>query len=89
MSDMTVEKNFHAFVPPALLAQAEAAAKREEISLDELAAEALQRHIARQSLERFRHRSDVRRRGLSEDQVTSFVDQVIHEHRQEQRESGR
>ena len=83
---MAAEKNLHAFVPPALLAQAEAAAQQEQISLDELAVEALQRHIARRSLERFRRAGEIRRRGMTEKQVEGFVDQAIHEYRQEQQE---
>ena len=84
--DIAAEKNLHAFVPPALLAQAEAAAQQEQISLDELAVAALQRHIARRSLERFRREGEMRRRGMTEEQAESFVDQTIHEYRQEQQE---
>lgn len=83
-SDMPAQKNLQASVPPALLARAQAVAQREQISLDDLAAEALQEHIARRTLERFRHEGETRRRGLSDQQVESIVDQAIHEYRQAQ-----
>lgn len=82
-SDMPAQKNLHAFVPAALLARAEAIAQQEQISLDELAAEALQGHIARRTLDRFRRDGETRRRGLSDEQVESIVDRAIHDHRQE------
>src|SRR5579884_1525468 len=39
------EKNLHAFVPPALLEQAQAEAQREHITLDELVREAVERRL--------------------------------------------
>ena len=86
MPETVTEKNLHAWVPPALLAQVEAAAQQEHISLDELAVEALRRHIARRSLERFRREGEVRRQGMTDEQAETFVEQEIHKYRQEQQE---
>jgi hypothetical protein len=45
------EKNLHASVPPALLAQAEKAAQRQHISLDELVSDAVEQRVNRQEFE--------------------------------------
>lgn len=48
---MDLRKNLHACVPPALLAQAEEAALQEDISLDELVRDAIQRRLNRKAFE--------------------------------------
>lgn len=83
---MEPEKNLHASVPPALLTRAREVAEQEHISLDELATEALQRHVARRTLERFKREGDFRRRGMTDEQVENTVEQAVHEYRQEEQE---
>ena len=80
------EKNLHASFPPALLARAEEAAQQDHVSLDEFAAEAFQRQLARRMLERFKREGELRRRGMTDEEVENTVEQAVHEHRQEERE---
>jgi hypothetical protein len=60
-------------LPDELQGQVEAAALAEGKTMDELAAELLQRHLDRRSLERFKQRGDLRRQGMSDDQVQNVV----------------
>jgi hypothetical protein len=79
-------KNFQATVPSLLLQQVQQAAQANHITLDELATEALQQHLARHTLQRFRREAESRRGGMSDEEVERYVDKVIHEHRQEERD---
>ena len=83
---MEPEKNLHATIPPALLTRAEEMAQQDHISLDQLAAEALQRDLARRVLERFKREGDLRRRGMTDEEVENTVERAVHEYRQETRE---
>ena len=62
-------------------------AQQERITLADLASEALQRHLARRILERFKREGSNRRRGMTDDEVDNFVERSIHEHRDEERDS--
>ena len=69
------EKNLHASVPPALLAQAEKAAQRQHISLDELVSDAVEERVNRQEFEEVlafgkRH---ARKRGLKPGDVAPAI----------------
>ena len=77
---MEPEKNFQATVPPRLLQQAQQAAQVNRLTLDEFATEALQRHLARHTIQRFRGAAQSRRGNTSDDEVERYVEDVIHEH---------
>ena len=66
-------------LPDDLQSQLDAAARAEGKTVDQFTAEVLQRHFARRSLERFKRDGDIRRRGMSEEQVQRVVDQAITE----------
>jgi len=55
------------------------------VTVDELATEALKRALARRSFDKFQGQAEVRRRGMTDDQVEETVDQAIQESRAEQR----
>ncbi len=61
--------------------QAEAEGK----TVDELTTEAVQRHLARRTLERFRGNADVRRGNKTEVEVEAIVEKAIAESRNENR----
>ena len=69
-----------------MLQQAQEAARGNHLTLDEFATEALQQHLARQTLQRFGRAAQSRRGGMTDDEVESYVNDVIHEHRQEERD---
>jgi hypothetical protein len=46
-----MEKNLHASIPPALLAQAQQLARQERISLDELVSDAVERRLKRREFD--------------------------------------
>jgi hypothetical protein len=81
---MEPEKNLHASIPSALLAEAERVAHDDRISVDELVRDAMERRL------RERHRRNLyaygeqqaRKLGINEEDV----DPIIHEFRQEDRE---
>lgn len=80
-------KNLHASVPPALLTQAEQAARDERITLDELVRDAMERRLNRRELDEVlafgkRH---ARARGLKPGDVAGAINQV----RSEDKERGR
>jgi ribosomal protein L13E len=64
-----------------LLTRAREVAQQDHISLDELAAEALQRHLARRILERFKREVDMRRRDMTDEEVENTVAQAVQEYR--------
>jgi len=81
---MEPEKNLHATLPAALLAEAEKAAAAERITMDELMQQAVERLLRdrrRQALYAYGEQQ-ARKLGINEEDV----DRTIHEYRQEQRE---
>lgn len=81
---METEKNLHAKIPPALLAEVEQAASADHISVDELVRDAMERRIRerrRQNLYAYGEQQ-ARKLGIKEEDV----DRIIHEFRQEERE---
>src|SRR5271170_526833 len=81
---MEPEKNLHAKIPPALLAEVEQAASADNISVDELVCEAMERRMRerrRQNLYAYGE-EQARKLGIKEEDV----DRIIHEFRQEQRD---
>jgi hypothetical protein len=84
---MEPEKNLHASVPPALLSQAEKVARAENITLDELVRDAMERRVNRRELEEVfafgqRH---ARERGVKPGDVAKAIADV----RAESSERGR
>lgn len=61
--------------------QAEAEGK----TVDELAADALQGHLARRALERFKRDAEVRRGGKMDEEIEALVEKAIKESRNENR----
>ena len=72
---------------PELLAQAEKVAQADGISLNELAAEALRRELARRFLEKTRREALIRRGNMSDDEVDEAVETAVHSWRREHRGS--
>ena len=70
---------------PELLAQVEKAAQAEGISVNELAADALRRDLARRFLEKTRREGQVRRGNMSDEEVELSVDTAVHSWRRDQR----
>jgi hypothetical protein len=62
-----------------LLERAAKVARAEGKTVDELATEALERDLARRSLERFSREGEQRRRGMSNDQVEAAVQKAVHD----------
>lgn len=81
------DKNLHAAVPPALLAQAEEAAQQEHISLDELVRDAMERRLRERRRQKLRAYGDAQARKIG---VTTEedVERVVHEFREEERQRG-
>jgi Ribbon-helix-helix protein, copG family/Protein of unknown function (DUF2800) len=69
----------HVHVSEETLAELEAEAAAEGKTVDELAEDALRRHIDRQTLERFKREANQRRRGMTDAQVDEIVDRAIRE----------
>ena len=61
-----------------LLAQAERVAQAEGISVNELAAEALRRELARRFLDKTRREALLRRGTMSDEEVEQAVDTAVH-----------
>ena len=68
-----------------LMERAAKVAEAEGVTVDELATEALKRALARRLFDKFQGQAEVRRRGMTDDQVEETVDQAIQESRAEQR----
>lgn len=81
---MEPEKNLHASIPPALLAEMQRTAQAEHITLDELMREAVKRYIEERSWNAvYAYGQDnARKLGLKEEDV----ERVIHEFREEERQ---
>ena len=81
---MEPEKNLHATIPPALLAEAEQVASADRISVDELVRDAMERRLRerkRQKLYAYGEQQ-ARKLGIKEEDV----DRIIHEFREEERQ---
>jgi hypothetical protein len=83
MSTHDNEKNIA--VPPDVLEQATRQAQAEGKTVDELAEEAIKRHLAHKTLERFKRDADARRGNMTDEEVEAIVDKAIRESRQENR----
>ena len=68
-------------IEPELLERAGKVARAEGKTLDELATEALQRDLARRSLERFSRQGKLRRRDMTDEDVEALVEKAVHETR--------
>jgi CRISPR/Cas system-associated protein Csm6 len=83
---MEHEKNLHASIPTALLADAYRFAEEEHISVDELVRDAMQRRIEerrRQKLYTYGE-AQARKLGIREEDV----ERIVHEHREEMTRHG-
>jgi predicted CopG family antitoxin len=60
-------------------------AEAEGKTVDELAGEAVQRHLARRWLERTEREAQVRRGNMTEEQIEAVVERAVQESRAEQR----
>lgn len=70
-------------IEPELLERAERVAEAEGKTIDELATEALQRDLARRTFDRIKSEAEVRRRGLSDEDIETVVQNAIQESRAE------
>jgi hypothetical protein len=80
---MRTEKNIA--IEPEVLEQAARQAQAEGKTVDELAQEAIKRHLAQRTLERFRRDAEERRGSKTDEEVEAIVDTAIKESRQEHR----
>ena len=80
---MRMEKNIA--IEPDVLERAARQAQAEGKTVDELAEEAIKRHLAQRTLERFRREAEARRGNKTDEEVEAIVDQAIKESRQENR----
>ena len=83
MSTQKNEKNIA--IEPEVLEQAMRQAEAEGKTVDELIQEAIKRHLAQKSLERFKREADVRRGNKSDEEVEAIVDRAVKESRKENR----
>ncbi len=100
-SAMEPEKNVHVNLPQPLVAQMEETAEARHITLDELVQQAVQRYMEDRSwtklyanaeaytLQRLRREGESKRGGMSDDEAQEYVDRIIHEFRDEERERER
>jgi hypothetical protein len=83
---MESEKNLHASIPTALLADAYRLAEAEHISVDELVRDAMQRRIGelrRQNLYAYGE-AQAQKLGIREEDI----ERIVHEHREEMTRRG-
>jgi len=64
-------------VPDDLRQAVEAAARTDGKTIDEIGVEALQRHLARRALERFKREGEGRRKGNSDEEVEAIIERAI------------
>ena len=83
MSTQKNEKNIA--IEPEVLEQAMRQAEAEGKTVDELIQEAIKRHLAQKSLERFKREADVRRGNKTDEEVEAIVDRAVKESRNENR----
>jgi len=83
MSTQKNEKN--SAIEPEVLEQAMRQAEAEGKTVDELSQEAIKRHLAQKSLERFKREADVRRGNKTDEEVEAIVDRAVKESRKENR----
>jgi hypothetical protein len=70
-------------LPDELLAQAQATARGEGKTVDELTADALKKYIVQRALARIKRKGEAASRGMSEEQIESTVAGAIRESRAE------
>jgi fructose-1,6-bisphosphatase/sedoheptulose 1,7-bisphosphatase-like protein len=80
---MTAKKNVA--IAPELLEQADKVARAEGKTVDEFTAQAVQREIARRTLERLRAQGEQRRLGMTDEDVERTVERAVQESRLDQR----
>jgi hypothetical protein len=83
MSTHDNEKNIA--IPPDVLEQAARQAQAEGKTVDELAKEAIERHLAQRTLERFKRDAQIRRGNKTDEEVEAIVDKAIREFRNKNR----
>lgn len=66
-------------IAPEILERAGKAASEAGLTVDELASQALQRELARRSLDLFRRQGDARRGDMSDEEVERTVEQAVHD----------
>jgi predicted transcriptional regulator len=72
-------------LPADLYERVEQEAKGEGKTVDEVATEAVKRELARRWLDRTRREAEIRRGGMTDDEVQATVDTAVREWRREQR----
>ena len=80
---MRIEKNIA--IEPEVLEQAARQAQAEGKTVDELAEEAIKRHLAKKFLDRIGREAELRRGDKTEEEVEEIVDKAIREYRQSNR----
>ena len=83
MSTHDNEKNIA--VSPDVLEQAMRQAEAEGKTVDELAQEAIKRHLAQKSLDRLKREAEARRGNKTDEEVEAIVDRAVKESRNENR----
>ncbi len=68
-----------------LLERAAKEAEQSGQTLDELTTQALERELSRRSFQRLKQTTEIRRRGMTDEQVEEAVGQAVQEYRTEQR----
>jgi len=76
---MTPQKNVA--IEPAVLEAAGKVAAAEGKTVDELATDALKRELARRTLEKLRRDAEPRRRGMTDADVATTVEEAVHQSR--------
>jgi hypothetical protein len=81
---MEPEKNLHAKIPPALLTEAEKAAKAQHITLDDVMQQAVERYLEDRRWQKVYQfgEQQARKLGIKE----RDIDRIIHERREKERE---
>jgi hypothetical protein len=74
-----MDRTLQLTIRDALADAMESAAKADGKTVDELAVEAVQRHLAHRTLENFKIRAEAQRRGMTDDNVESVVERAIRE----------
>jgi hypothetical protein len=81
MSTHDNEKNIA--IAPEVLERAIRQAQAEGKSVDELAQEAIKRHLAQKTLERLRREAESQRGNKTDEEVEAIVDQAVQEYRKD------
>jgi hypothetical protein len=83
--DATMQTEKNIALAEDLLERVREQAQVEGKTAEELVEQAVQRDLARRASERIRREAEIRRRGMTDDEVDSTVEKAVHEWRSEQR----